>query len=385
MNAKEGLLLAFLIILILSWIPIYSFIRLIRSFFYGGSEPIHKDHLSKDIVMEAFIMTAILVVMMLGNYFNSSSVVAGEPLRIFNMTGELVANYASLSATHVPTLFFFFMLSYLAYWLLPAEVGKLSPIVYVVCSSLLVVNVVVAIVYITHTGFWNYGIDVALLQLGYGSISFLYIAKLNDSLKQFLAIQQERNIQYTNRFLRFLLQMSMKYRQIPVLGMLFVFPVIVVVQFVLVLWGQRPDSFIQVFLDTSSYNYSKIPAPPPEMIEGDGHYLCTVSAMGHKRLVKPVRSGIRHGERIVVNRQLLIANAFENILEEYTPNLHKRIRRFYDAYGYPISKHIQTKGSADLVYLLMKPLEWLFLLVLYTVDTHPENRIHVQYSELRRA
>jgi len=358
---------------------------MIRSFFYGGNEPVHKDQLSKDIVMEAFIMTAILVVMMLGNYFNSSSVVAGEPLRIFNMTGELVANYASLSTTHVHTLFVFFTLSYLAYWFLPAEVGKLSPIVYVVCSSLLVVNVVVAIVYITHTGFWNYGIDVALLQLGYGSISFLYIAKLNDSLKQFLAIQQERNIQYTNKFLRFLLQMSLKYQQIPVLGMLFVFPVIVVVQFVLVLWGQRPDSFIQVFLDTSSYNYSKIPAPPPEMIEGDGHYLCTVSAMGHKRLVKPVRSGIRHGERIVVNRQLLIANAFENILEEYTPNLHKRIRRFYDAYGYPISKHIQTKGSADLVYLLMKPLEWLFLFVLYTVDTHPENRIYVQYSELRNA
>jgi len=28
----------------------------------------------------------------------------------------------------------------------------------------------------------------------------------------------------------------------------------------------------------------------------------------------------------------------------------------------------------------MKPLEWFFLLVLYTVDARPENRIHVQYS-----
>jgi hypothetical protein len=32
---------------------------------------------------------------------------------------------------------------------------------------------------------------------------------------------------------------------------------------------------------------------------------------------------------------------------------------------------------------LMKPLEWFFLLVLYTVDAKPENRIHMQYSELR--
>jgi len=33
-----------------------------------------------------------------------------------------------------------------------------------------------------------------------------------------------------------------------------------------------------------------------------------------------------------------------------------------------------------LVYVAMKPLEWFFLLVLYTVDARPENRIHVQYS-----
>lgn len=27
----------------------------------------------------------------------------------------------------------------------------------------------------------------------------------------------------------------------------------------------------------------------------------------------------------------------------------------------------------------MKPLEWLFLIVLYSVDTKPENRIAIQY------
>jgi hypothetical protein len=45
------------------------------------------------------------------------------------------------------------------------------------------------------------------------------------------------------------------------------------------------------------------------MVVGDGHYLCTVSAKGHKKLVKPIRAGIRRGSRISVNHQLLIANA----------------------------------------------------------------------------
>jgi hypothetical protein len=56
----------------------------------------------------------------------------------------------------------------------------------------------------------------------------------------------------------------------------------------------------------------------------------------------------------------------------------------YDKYGYPLSKHIQSKWSADIVYLVMKPLEWMFLFVLYIVDQKPENRIHIQYSELTK-
>lgn len=65
------------------------------------------------------------------------------------------------------------------------------------------------------------------------------------------------------------------------------------------------------------------------------------------------------------------------------PKLHKIIRRFYDNYGYPISKHITSQLRADVVYILMKPLEYLFLLVLYLFDAQPENRIAVQYSEYK--
>ncbi|MEK5067935.1 DUF6688 domain-containing protein [Sporosarcina sp. FSL K6-1508] len=367
---------------------IYSIWKMARSFSGENKTELHEANI-RERVFDTFILMCISCFILLGYTFDSQGVAGGKPLHIYAETGKSTAGYASLSITHVPTTFAFFILSLIAYRLLSAKMGKLPPILYVVCSSLLIANILFTLVYLTHTGFLQYGssldggIAVFCIQFGYGSLSLLYIAKLNESLKQFLTLQQERNIQYTNKLLRVLSQISLHYHRVPVLGMLFLFPVIVLIQLFLVLLGQRPDSFIQVFLDTSSYNYSKMPAPPPEIVRGDGHYLCTVSAAGHKRLVKPVRSGIRHGERIVVNRQLLIANAFENIIEQYTPNLHKRIRLFYDTYGYPISKHIQTKWSADIVYLLMKPLEWLFLVVLYTVDRHPENRIHVQYSELR--
>ena len=82
---------------------------------------------------------------------------------------------------------------------------------------------------------------------------------------------------------------------------------------------------------------------------------------------------------MIVNRQLCIANAFEQVLEERTPRFHQAVRHFYDTYGFPVARLIKNRYVADLVYFLMKPLEWIFLIVLYLVDVHPENRIAVQY------
>ena len=97
-------------------------------------------------------------------------------------------------------------------------------------------------------------------------------------------------------------------------------------------------------------------------------------------MVKPIRMGIRKGEKIVVNRQLCIANAFEALIQEKTPKFHHFIRHIYDKYGYPLSKHINTALQADMVYILMKPLEWIFILILYLCDEKPENRIAIQYT-----
>ena len=78
-----------------------------------------------------------------------------------------------------------------------------------------------------------------------------------------------------------------------------------------------------------------------------------------------------------------MANAFEQILEERTPGLHRRIRYLYDTCGYPIARKIRSPYIADLIYFLMKPLEYLFLIVLYTCDVRPEDRIAVQYPHSR--
>lgn len=164
---------------------------------------------------------------------------------------------------------------------------------------------------------------------------------------------------------------------LPVLALLLLIPLLGIIAVILLLFGQEPDSAIKLWTETADWTMSQKIAP--ENLPRDGHYLCTVAAEGHKKLVKPLRTGKRHGHEITVNRQLCIANAFEQLLSERAPHLHRTIRSFYDKTGYPIAKHIKTPLAADIVYITMKPLEWLFLTVLYLFDTKPENRIATQY------
>ena len=166
----------------------------------------------------------------------------------------------------------------------------------------------------------------------------------------------------------------------PGLAFLFMWPLLGALVCFLLLFGQRPDNIIRAWTETSNWNLST--KVSPQNIYYDEHYLCTVAAGGHPKIVKPIRKGMRHGHEVIVNRQLCIANAFEQVMEEYIPVFHRHIRNIYDKYGFPIARAIRSPYIADVVYILMKPLEVMFLLVLYTVDVNPENRIAVQYLPL---
>ena len=160
-------------------------------------------------------------------------------------------------------------------------------------------------------------------------------------------------------------------------------PVLMILLSILMLFGQKPDSIVRAFTDTYKQGFSQLNDECNGVVCG-GHFLCTVAAKGHSELVKPIRSGIRGGKPIQCNRQLLVANAFEELLEQRLPGLHRPIRTFYNKVGDMIHRNrdlFANKWVADVVYLLMKPLEWLFLLVLYIADRKPENRIAQQYMD----
>lgn len=143
------------------------------------------------------------------------------------------------------------------------------------------------------------------------------------------------------------------------------------------LWLGRPDGALAVVTRTCGHVLSTVPI---EVIPQDCHYLCTVAARGHEWLVRPTRLGRRRGVTIVVNRQLALANAFEDLLHERWPRFGALARRVYDRIGLPVSRYLRRRWLADVVYLAMKPAEWAFYAALLLLDRgDPEARIDRMY------
>ncbi|MFT3701074.1 MAG: hypothetical protein QM802_01825 [Agriterribacter sp.] len=138
---------------------------------------------------------------------------------------------------------------------------------------------------------------------------------------------------------------------------------------------------IRAFTDTYKHGFSQLDYMC-DNVECGAHFLCSVGANGHRRIVRPIRYGERNGGKIICNRQLLVSNAFEELLAEKFPKLHRVIRRKYNRVGNFIHRYygiFNIKLVSDIVYILMKPAEWIFLLTLYSFDNKPENKIAKQY------
>lgn len=112
---------------------------------------------------------------------------------------------------------------------------------------------------------------------------------------------------------------------------------------------------------------------------GGSDYLVTIAAHGNPKMVKPLFVGKRHGRKIKVTRQLQVCNAFEQIMEEHIPRIHKPLRKFYDWLQIPIHKWKHNRLLANCLFLFFVPLQKVFFLTLILVDKNPFTRINKQY------
>ena len=346
------------------------------------------------------MVLSILGIGLISDYQWNEPVVMGEPDSFTSVHEPFSSDYA-LSLT------IFAVGAELSLLILDRK-KTLPPLAAVLCISGVYGGIILGMVYITQ-------LSVNMLDVADGIVLYLILYPINfmlcavrvigDSVEIYTRHIRELDIPPKNAFESWLRKALEKWYNVALFPIIGLIPFTGAMLCICILTGQGPAGIIKAFTETSDWAYSAMISPPP--IEYEGHYLCTVAVNGHESVVKPTRLGIRHGggespqtirehfsnelltcisadpsasHIIVVNRQLCIANAFEQLIEDRAPRFHRAVRYIYDTYGYPISKHIDTKLRADAVYIIMKPLEWLFLTVLYLFDRDPESRIAVQYT-----
>lgn len=263
--------------------------------------------------------------------------------------------------------------SYIAMRLMPLP--KTPPLFSVVCIAGIYIGIFLSVIWIIQLS--SDALSFVFLGLLPFNCIVLGIKVIRCKIYQWNQLNNRKERMYHNAFLNKMNQKLLNSEHWPFYAFVLMFPILIICILLLLLFGQQPDALIKAWTETSDWALSARKAPPN--LQFDEHYLCTVAAGGHEGIVKPKRMGIRHGHRVVVNRQLCVANAFEQLISEKTPRFHKVVRGVYDKYGYPIARLVRSKYVADIIYFLMKPLEWIFLIVLYCMDADPESRIAMQY------
>jgi len=292
--------------------------------------------------------------------------------------------YIPFSKSHLITLLFYFILFTISIFLIWTTNYSLPPLTYIICLIFTLIGVLLNSIIILQVSSHN----TKTLDAYYhdeGMLFFILFPTLSIVIGMYLILkaikyeaQKSMGRKFNNNFLTALNNYIASQYSLKIWVLLLFFPVLFISTLVLLLLGQDMNSLVKVFTDTTTWRFSQQIHPP--VLDHQGHYICTVAACGNPKIVKPIRLGKRNGNCIIVNRQLQIANAFEEMVHDFSPTIHHIIRNNYDQYGYNFSKYITTTNSSNITYLLMKPLEWLFLVCLYLFCVNPEKKIQKQYS-----
>lgn len=257
-----------------------------------------------------------------------------------------------ISREHVLTVIAFWIVGLLCYGYLKSKREKAAPLAAVLSMAGVYLGIAINVLIVVQlygsaaaeSPFENFIFpDVLLMMLV--PLNYILLAvdllvrtvrsqsrKVRENQRTEEAEEMETRQPYKSRILNDCNRMLSESENWALYSLLLALPLLCLIVTVLLLFGQKPDSMIRAFTETSDWTLSVKISPPP--VTADAHYLCTVALQGHEELVRPTRMGLRRGEKIVVNRQLCVANAFEQLLEERTPRFHRALRNFYDTYGY---------------------------------------------------
>ncbi len=261
------------------------------------------------IVVFVLYLFAILVFMLCLGFHSEQYNVAIDPLDYC---------YIPFGQHHATSILFYILIYHVAIFLIWIRGNRLPPLLLVLCFLFVIIGTVLNVMMILQiTGHNTDSFEMkGSSHDGDTALFFSFMPLMSILIAIWLifrVISAEKSKapsrSYKNRFLdrcnAFLANDEATW------AMILLIPVLVVITLILILFGQDADSLVKAFTETTTWRFSQHSHPPN--LSHSGHYLCTVAARGNPNIVKPICVGNRHGKPIIVNRQLQIANAFEEM------------------------------------------------------------------------
>jgi len=108
--------------------------------------------------------------------------------------------------------------------------------------------------------------------------------------------------------------------------------------------------------------YDELPNNPPHC------FIVTAASCGHKNFVGPFVEVPHHGRKQQANRQLAVLWRFEEFWREQSKGSHAAFRCIYNRLGPKIARRINSPVRADIIYVAIKPAEFLAAVILKIAD-----------------
>lgn len=203
----------------------------------------------------------------------------------YSMEITTIDDYSPISTDHILTLICMVLVSFAGYLVLRlCDFNKISPIIIVLSLSAMFLFVLVSLPWILQTMPQLSEGDLGILTVCLFPFNFflLIITTIKRIIFEWKPVHKDK------KSLRMLERMLLNSKKLPLFAFIFMIPLLIVIIIILILFGQDSDSMIRAWTDTAEWTLSQ--QIPPPRLDSTGHYLCTVAANGHKKLVKQIRT-----------------------------------------------------------------------------------------------
>lgn len=198
---------------------------------------------------------------------------------------DSIQTHSPIHSDHLLTIGVLLLLGYIGYMYIRFKYPRLSLLGYVISmSSVFISNIIGVVVMVQMSGNFvsnDVNFDIVLISVLFTLLPLNFLIYSIVLIREIVRHDELEERTYKHEILNQLNIYLVNSNKLLGIALLLSIPLMGIATMILMLFGQKADSVIKAFTETSDWRLSQRISPPP--VQVDGHYLCTVSLRRHRK------------------------------------------------------------------------------------------------------